>query len=198
MSDQQDEHAYLSNPQKIVTSLCAGACAGAVAKTTIAPFDRAKINFQVRATKFSYRRCFKFLRESYRTEGFTSWYRGNSANLVRVIPSAAINFTAHEQWKRILGTDRHEKTPVRRFISGSLAGVTSATITYPLDLARARMAVTNKTVYNNLFSVFLSIKRNEGVIALYRGALLSLIGVLPYSGCVFFTYESLKHIRLGK
>jgi len=38
------------------------------------------------------------------------------------------------------------KTPGRRFISGSLAGVTSATITYPLDLARARMAVTNKTV----------------------------------------------------
>ena len=107
------------------------------------------------------------------------------------------------------------KTPGRRFISGSLAGVTSATITYPLDLARARMAVTSKTVYvpvhrrhthgrslsfrySNLFSVFLSILRNEGVTALYRGALLSLIGVLPYSGCVFFTYESLKHIRMGK
>jgi solute carrier family 25 protein 42 len=32
-------------------------------------------------------------------------------------------------------------------VAGSLAGVTSATITYPLDLARARMAVTNKAVY---------------------------------------------------
>jgi solute carrier family 25 protein 42 len=62
----------------------------------------------VRANRFSYRRCFKFLRESYRTDGFASWYRGNSANLVRVIPSAAINFTAHEQWKRVLGTDKHE------------------------------------------------------------------------------------------
>jgi hypothetical protein len=40
--------------------------------------------------------------------------------------------------------------------------------------------------------------RTEGVIALYRGALSSLVGVLPYSGSVFFTYESLKHIRLGK
>ena len=38
------------------------------------------------------------------------------------------------------------KTPGRRFLSGSLAGVTSATLTYPLDLARARMAVTNKAV----------------------------------------------------
>ena len=52
--------------------------------------------------------------------------------------------------------------------------------------------------YNTLFSVFLSILRNEGVTALYRGALSSLVGVLPYSGCVFFTYESLKQIRIGK
>ncbi|CAF4492189.1 unnamed protein product [Rotaria sp. Silwood1] len=193
--NRQDENSNLTNSQKIATSLLAGACAGAVAKTTIAPFDRAKINFQVRVNQFSYRLCFKFLRESYVNEGFISWYRGNSANLVRVIPSAAINFAAHEQWKRVLGTDKHEKTPGRRFISGSLAGATSATITYPLDLARARMAVTNKSVYSNLFSVFLSILQNESITALYRGALLSIIGVLPYSGFVFFTYESLKHIR---
>ncbi|UJR35750.1 hypothetical protein I4U23_028499 [Adineta vaga] len=195
MSKKLDEDSHLSNTQKIISSMITGACAGAVAKTTIAPLDRAKINFQVRADKFSYRLCFKFLKESYRKEGFTSWYRGNSANLARVIPSAALNYTAHEQWKYILGTDKNEKTPARRFLSGSLAGVTSATITYPLDLARARMAVTNKTVYNNLFSVFPSILRNEGVTALYRGALSSLVGVIPYSGCVFFTYESLKHIH---
>lgn len=52
--------------------------------------------------------------------------------------------------------------------------------------------------YTNLFTVFGSIFRTEGIFALYRGALSSIVGVLPYSGCVFFTYESLKHIRLGK
>jgi solute carrier family 25 protein 42 len=196
MNNKQNENISLSNTQKIITSLFAGGCAGAVAKTTIAPLDRAKINFQVRTDKFSYSLCFKFIRDTYRNEGFLSLYRGNSANLVRVIPSAAIYFTAHEQWKRLLNTDKYERTPGRRFIAGSLAGVTSATLTYPLDLARARMAVTNKTVYTNLSAVFLTILRNEGVIAFYRGAICSMVGVLPYSGCVFFTYESLKHIRL--
>ncbi|CAF4847263.1 unnamed protein product, partial [Rotaria sp. Silwood1] len=196
MNKDKNETTSLSNTQKVLTSLVAGGCAGAAAKTTIAPFDRAKINFQVRPDKFSYSLCFKFIRDTYRNEGFISLYRGNSANLARVIPAAAIYFTAHEQWKRLLATDKYDKTPGRRFIAGSLAGLTASTITYPLDLARARMAVTNKTVYTNLFSVFLTVVRTEGVVALYRGALASMVGVLPYSGCVFFTYESLKHIRL--
>lgn len=35
-------------------------------------------------------------------------------------------------------------TKWRRFMAGSLAGITSQSLTYPLDLARARMAVTDK------------------------------------------------------
>lgn len=35
-------------------------------------------------------------------------------------------------------------TKGRRFVAGSLAGITSQSLTYPLDLARARMAVTDR------------------------------------------------------
>jgi solute carrier family 25 protein 42 len=41
-------------------------------------------------------------------------------------------------------------------------------------------------------SVFLSIWREEGLAALYRGLTPTMLGVIPYAGTSFFTYETLK------
>ena len=70
-------------------------------------------------------------------------------------------------------------------------------LTYPLDRARAVMAVTNSKdqtgkQYKNLVSVFVSIYRTEGFLSFYRGAMPTLLGVIPYAGTSFFTYETLK------
>lgn len=40
-----------------------------------------------------------------------------------------------------------------RFLAGSLAGVTAQSLTYPLDLARARMAVTHPDTYSSFNQV---------------------------------------------
>ncbi|XP_038221376.1 mitochondrial coenzyme A transporter SLC25A42-like [Zerene cesonia] len=183
----------LSGGALVLTSLVAGAAAGALAKTAIAPLDRTKINFQTSQTVYSWRAALKFLEQSCRTEGVMALWRGNSATMARIVPYAAIQFTAHEQWKRLLGVDSPQTaqaSPLRLLAAGSLAGVTSQSATYPLDLARARMAVAQ---YTSLRAVFAHAVRHEGLRTLYRGYPATVLGVIPYAGVSFFTYDSLKH-----
>lgn len=187
--------AKLKNRDVVITSLIAGAIAGALAKTTIAPLDRTKINFQInKEIPYSFRAALIFLKNTYTHEGFLALWRGNSATMARIIPYSAIQFTAHEQWKKLLQVDLHDDTNVRRFLAGSLAGITSQSLTYPLDLARARMAVTDKySGYKTLREVFVKIWQCEGPRTLYRGYWATILGVIPYAGTSFFTYDTLKN-----
>ncbi|KAH8311232.1 hypothetical protein KR044_005067 [Drosophila immigrans] len=195
-------HNKSANPAKmhnsldeVVISLISGAAAGALAKTTIAPLDRTKINFQIRKdVPFSFRASLSYLQQTYVKEGVLALWRGNSATMARIVPYAAIQFTSHEQWRRILQVDQNgANTKGRRFVAGSLAGITSQSLTYPLDLARARMAVTDRyTGYRTLRQVFAKIWVEEGPRTLFRGYWATVLGVIPYAGTSFFTYETLK------
>ena len=103
-----------------------------------------------------------------------------------------------------------------RFLAGSLSGVTAQSLTYPLDLARARMAVTHRDMYgsivqvhidlsnkwfsNNQFvfslfcvlKVFVKMWRAERPKAFYKGFTPTILGVIPYAGVSFCTFETLK------
>ena len=54
-------------------------------------------------------------------------------------------------WDFFSKSDKERR--IKLFAAGSLAGVTSQSLTYPLDLARARMAVTEKDTYKSLRQV---------------------------------------------
>jgi len=82
-------------------------------------------------------------------------------------------------------------------VAGSLAGVTAQSLTYPLDLARARMAVTDRHVYKSLSQVFMRMWREEHPRAFYKGFVPTMLGVIPYAGVSFCTYETLKHTHKG-
>lgn len=180
------------SPTMILINLSAGAMAGGLAKTVIAPLDRTKIIFQVTKMSFSARGAIRFLIRSYREEGLISLWRGNSATMARIIPYAAVQFTAHEHWKHILQTDREDTPTGKRFLAGSLAGVTAQSLTYPLDLARARMAVTHRNTYGSLSQVFAKMWREEKPRAFYKGFTPTMLGVIPYAGVSFCTFETLK------
>jgi solute carrier family 25 protein 42 len=95
--------------------------------------------------------------------------------------------------REIEGCSKH----ALHFFAGLLAGVSAVSLTYPLDRARAVMAVTNVGAYKNLQDVFRRTFREEGCRAMYRGFAPAIIGVVPYAGVSFTTYETLKGMCLS-
>lgn len=119
------------------------------AKTLVAPLDRVKILFQCSNPQFSRHADSRFgvaavMKDIYRREGGLGLYRGHCATLLRIFPYASIQFLTYEQIRAIVIPQKKYETPLRRLVSGSLAGVTSVFFTYPLEVIRVRLAFETK------------------------------------------------------
>lgn len=185
-------------------TLVAGALSGAVAKTAVAPFDRTKILMQVSqmfGTQNYSGGVVSTMSTIWRTEGVLGFFRGNSATVARIMPYAAIQYQGFEFYNRLLAvhifSDPESKSPLKRFVAGSMAGLTSVLCTYPIDLARTKLAVEtsvggarvkNRGIVGTLSRVF----RADGFSGLFRGAYPTLVGVVPYAGISFLSFGVLK------
>ncbi len=84
------------------------------------------------------------MRDIYSQNGALGLFRGHSATLLRIFPYASIKFLAYEQIRHILIKSKEQETKLRRFASGSSAGITSVFFTYPLEVIRVRLAFETK------------------------------------------------------
>jgi Mitochondrial carrier protein len=137
----------------------------------------------------------------WRTEGVRGFFRGNSATVARIMPYAAIQYSAFEFYNRRLALhvfSPESKSPAKRFLAGSLAGVTSVLCTYPIDLARTVLAVQvgsqTAAPSKGLWTTLVHLFATGGIAGLYRGVYPTVVGVVPYSGISFLTYGVLKRV----
>jgi solute carrier family 25 phosphate transporter 23/24/25/41 len=91
----------------------------------------------------------------------------------------------------------------KRLFCGGLAGITSVTFTYPLDIVRTRLSIQSASFADlkkqtgqklpGMWSVLKKMYKTEGGIsALYRGIIPTVAGVAPYVGLNFMVYESMR------
>lgn len=52
--------------------------------------------------------------------------------------------------------------------------------------------------YRGILHVFYDMVRWDGFLSLYRGFIPTLLGIIPYAGTTFFTYETCKRLHHGK
>lgn len=129
-----------------VRTFVSGGLAGSMAKTLVAPIDRVKILLQVHNVHYEGYGIFESFYQVYKKEGFLSLYKGNGAQMLRIFPYAAMQFTSYEMYKSLNKRLFKQKADylINNLACGSLAGITAVTVTYPLDVIRSRLAFQYK------------------------------------------------------
>ncbi|MCJ1339592.1 hypothetical protein MMC09_004882 [Bachmanniomyces sp. S44760] len=192
--------------QPVTAAFLAGGVAGAVSRTVVSPLERLKILYQIQSVgREEYKMSVgKGLMKMWREEGWRGLMRGNGTNCVRIIPYSAVQFGSYNLYKKAVepypGSDL---SAPKRLLCGGMAGITSVTVTYPLDIVRTRLSIQSasfaalgseaRKALPGMWGTMVSMYKNEGGIsALYRGIIPTVAGVAPYVGLNFMTYESVR------
>jgi solute carrier family 25 (adenine nucleotide translocator) protein 4/5/6/31 len=196
--------------------LLSGAAA-VISKTAAAPIERVKLLVQNQAEMLKqgkisepYKGIMDCTTRTMQAEGFGSFWRGNLANCIRYFPTQALNFAFKDQIKLAFKASKADSYPVsfgKNIASGGVAGALSLCFVYSLDYARTRLANDTKSAkkagdvatrqYAGLVDVYRKTIATDGVAGLYRGFVISCVGIIIYRGCYFGFYDSLKPILLG-
>ncbi|QDZ22817.1 mitochondrial carrier protein [Chloropicon primus] len=245
--EHHQEGNTLQTMHPVFKELLSGGTAGAFAKSAVAPLERVKIIIQTSgalALQDSRRAAAAtavttststsgglttavvrggipmVMRSIVTSEGVRGLWKGNGASVLRVVPYAALHFSAYERYRTwVLDIDseslpRHVRslgqTPAVDLVAGSMAGATAVSLTYPLDLLRTRMAWRSSGINaprgpgaeavgraaglqrSTILSMLGQIARKEGIAGFYKGVSPSLLGIFPYAGLKFFVYQYLK------
>jgi len=186
-------------------NLVAGGAAGIVAKTAFAPIDRVKLLLQTQASnpelELRYRGTLDCIRRVYVEQGLLSFWRGNMANVVRYFPQQAINFASKDVYKKVFLRGVAKENTWGQFwgnlAAGGAAGGTCLLATYPLDLARTRLAAdvgraAADREFNGLADCILKIFRGGGLGDLYQGFPVAFTGIVVFRALYMGGYDFVR------
>lgn len=187
--------------------------AAVLSKTCAAPIERVKLMVQNQAEmikqgtlKDPYKGVMDCTMRIQREEGFSAFWRGNGVNCLRYFPTQALNFAFKDQVKaqfKPSADDSYLTKLGKNLAAGGIAGALSLLFVYHLDYARTRL--TNdvkgkdgaKRQYSGMVDVYKQTVASDGIPGLYRGFVISCVGIVAYRGCYFGFYDTLKPILLG-
>ena len=126
----------------LAENLLFGTAGGIVAKTCTAPLERLTTHRQ--ASIDSRYSIGNVVSEIYREEGLAGFWRGNGLNVFRASIQKGSLFALNDFFKSMISrsstfTDSSSDSAMLSFCCGSLAGITSTVITYPLDPVKVRL-----------------------------------------------------------
>ena len=187
-----------------------GGVSAAVSKTCASPIEVIKLRLQnvdamIKAGTLEtpYKGIGDCATTIVKTEGTKALWKGNGTNVLRYFPTQALNFSLKDYFKRMFGRDKNKDGYFVWFLgnlaSGGAAGSVSLMFVYSLDYARTRLSNDLKSSkkggakqYSGLIDVYKQTLATDGIAGLYRGFVISCIGIVIYRGLYFGIYDSIK------
>jgi len=187
-------------------NLAAGGIAGAVAKTITAPMEKVKLAIQNQDSNpkilSGEMPRYKGMGDCYvrhvKELGIASLWRGNVANCIRYVPTAAFNLAFKDNIKRAFpkynkNTD-FGKFAMSQIGAGAAAGGATNTLVYPLIYVRTVLGADIGKVkkFNGMGDCLVKTAREGGVLSLYNGIGPSTVGIVVYRGAQFGLQDIVK------
>lgn len=187
-------------------------CAAITSKTIAAPIERIKLviqNQEEMIKKGTLDKPFKGIGDTFawlmKEEGVAAFWRGNMANCLRYFPTQALNFAFKGKIKAQFKITKDDGTATRlgkNIAAGGLAGAMSLCFVYSLDYTRTRLANDLKSTknvgeggsgrqYSGLADCIAKTFKAEGIQGLYRGFVISCVGIVVYRGFYFGLYDTI-------
>jgi len=182
----------------------ASASSGVLTRCVCQPFDVVKIRFQLQLEPIKKGSAAKYtsiagaFAKIPREEGGRALWKGLiPAQLLSIVFNTS-QFVAFEVITRnvfpILPTvlQTPDMKPATHFLCGAMAGCTATTIAQPLDVLRTRFVAQGEPRrYTSIPQAFVTLIKEEGFRAMYKGLCPTLIQIGPQTGFQFGFYAIL-------
>lgn len=157
-------HRLMSNPDSLTTHAIAGAVAGALQSFACAPVELVKTRQQLaKPSDGMPYSAWAGARHVLKTGGYKALFRGLGITIARDSPAFAIYFASYE------AMTSGDRSMVRVFTAGGIAGALSWVLLYPIDVIKSRLQGDAVGKFTGAWDCLVKSVRSDGWRCLGRG-----------------------------
>ncbi|KAF9522612.1 mitochondrial carrier domain-containing protein [Crepidotus variabilis] len=174
-------------------SIATGCSAGATESFIVVPFELVKIKLQDKAS--TYKGPIDVIKQVVKRDGVLGLYAGMESTFWRHVYWNGGYFGCIHQVKAILPKPQSSQSELmNNFISGTVGGCVGTILNTPFDVVKSRIQGAEqipgvKPKYNWTYPALITIAREEGVAALYKGFVPKVLRLAPGGGVLLLVVE---------
>jgi len=175
-------------------SILTGASAGATEAFVVVPFELVKIRLQDKAQAHKYNGMIDCVKKIIAQEGPLTLYQGLESTMWRHVLWNAGYFGCIFQVKELLPKSKNKKGQIGNdLVSGAVGGTVGTILNTPMDVVKSRIQNSPKIAgqvpkYNWAWGSIVTVMKEEGFGALYKGFLPKVLRLGPGGGILLVVF----------